>query len=150
MCAVCFNQCTPAGPCEATPKSPLEVSLGRRGDEVWVRLRNVGCEPLYRLEGCCGEGRARIEQLLGGGGWGPAGCIKQTEGCCAALPSCVELASGAELDLRLHELEPCEGCSGTFRAQFRYFERATCPQTMDRPLLEGTSKALQVEQGSCE
>ncbi len=149
MCPVCNNTCVPAEPCSDRAE-PLKVSIGMRGDAVWVRLRNSGCKPLYQLQGCCGEGSPAVEELLDGVGWRTATCVQKPGDCCTMPPRCVELSSGAEREFRLRELERCQECQGTFHVVVEYFETPGCTLTMERPRLTATSAPLDVSYDGCD
>lgn len=149
MCDVCMNQCLPIGLCDPNAKDPLVITVAQKDGEIRVRLRNAGCDPIYRLVGCCGEGEPSIEQA-GKDTWEPASCLPpRPEACCAALPTCTPMPGGSEIELRLTDLEGCGTCQGSFRAAFTYYVDPGCGMLDVYPQLSARTNVFNVNQITC-
>jgi hypothetical protein len=108
-----------------------------------VRLRNAGCTPIYRWQGCCNEGVPSIETRDESRSWVPAQCNPTRPTiCCDMPPECVAIAPGEEVTLGVPELEACECGEGAFRVKVTYYIDDGCAMLDVYPVLTVETNAM--------
>ena len=130
------------GPCDPALDYLPSATLSHQGDEVVARLTNHGCQPLYRWQGCCGEGDPLIERLTGGS-WSAA-CDDPLELCCGALPTCKPLLPGETVELRVRALEYVDCCGTTFRVTYTFARDPSCTDDLEHPGVTARSEGVQL------
>ncbi|MCA9669489.1 MAG: hypothetical protein KC503_28035 [Myxococcales bacterium] len=120
------------------------LTLLREGEQVIARLTNTTCKPLWRVQGCCGEGEPLVEAPRDDGTWGLAKCAKTGPmACCDGMPTCDELAPGASVDIQIGPLRAALCCGTTFRVRLPVYGAADCFNRFG-PVQEIASNALKL------
>jgi|GEM_PF-3698066 hypothetical protein len=135
----CRGLCKPkAYPlCDPSLENPLsaKIEYSQSDKRLHLLVTNLGCEPVYRLEGCCGESSPKIETRVGDGKWGELD-YSFPGPCCDAEPVCYLLEPLATRDIPL--LVHLNDCEQSVRATAYFTSDSSCS-------LEGSLPWITVE-----
>lgn len=142
---VCRGVCKPKlyPACDPTLANPLEATIEYVPNDgrLHLLITNLGCKPVYRIEGCCGEGDPWIKTRSGNGQWGDLD-YSFPGPCCNALPVCTVLQPMATRDIPL--LPFLTDCDSSVRAGVSFTPDSECNQDGVAPWLtvEATAEEM--------